>query len=276
MSSVVETMSFDRKYAVDELWRRIYAEGELAIKHDHTLSSFIYAAILKHKNLQMAVINRLSDRLYHDDLDRDVLQQTFIEAAKTIENFNEILSEDIAAVFELDPACNRIMEVLLYLKGFHALQSHRLAHVLWQQGRKDFAYYMQSRSSSVFQTDIHPAAQIGKGIFLDHATGLVIGETAIVEDHVSILHSVTLGGTGKIGGDRHPKIRSGVLIGAGAKILGNIEVGAGSKIASGSVVLKDVPAGVSVAGVPARIIGKAGCVEPARNMDQTLIGGDGI
>lgn len=276
MNSAAVTMSFDRKISIDDLWHRIYLEAEAAIKQDHTMSGFIYPSVLKHKNLRMAVISRLVDRLYHHDLDQDVLQQTLTEAASTIDDFDDMLSEDIAAVFELDPACHRLMDALLYFKGFHALQTHRLANALWQVGRVDFSYYLQSRSSSVFQTDIHPAATIGKGIFLDHATGLVIGETAIVEDHVSILHSVTLGGTGKAGGIRHPKIRHGVLIGAGAKILGNIEVGCCSKIASGSVVLKDVPAGVTVAGVPARIIGEAGCTEPARNMDQTLIAGDGI
>lgn len=276
MDSTAINIALDRKYAIGDLWNRIYIEAEAAVKQDHTMSGFIYPAILTHKDLRMAIINRLVDRLYHHDLDRDVLRQTLVEAATTIVDFDEMLSEDIAAVFELDPACHRLMEALLYFKGFHALQAHRLANALWKQGRKDFSYYVQSRSSSVFQTDIHPAATIGKGIFLDHATGLVIGETAVVDDHVSILHGVTLGGTGKAGGDRHPKIRRGVLIGAGATVLGNIEVGACSKIASGSVVLKDVPVGVTVAGVPARIIGEAGCTEPARNMDQTLIAGSGI
>lgn len=276
MNSSAILISFDRKYDIDDLWSLIYSEAEAAIVNDHTMSGFLYPSVLNHQSLRTAVINRLVDRLYHYDLDQDVLRQTLTEAAATIENFDEMLSEDIAAVFDLDPACHRLMDALLYFKGFHALQTYRLANALWQAGRIDFSYYLQSRSSSVFQTDIHPAATIGKGIFLDHATGLVIGETAVVEDHVSILHSVTLGGTGKAGGDRHPKIRHGVLIGAGAKILGNIEVGHCSKIASGSVVLKDVPAGVTVAGVPARIIGEAGCTEPARNMDQTLIAGDGI
>ncbi|UXN04480.1 serine O-acetyltransferase [Bartonella sp. HY406] len=276
MNSSATLISFDRKYDIGDLWSLIYSEAEAAIVNDHTMSGFLYPSVLNHQSLRTAVINRLVDRLYHYDLDQDVLRQTLTEAAATIENFDEMLSEDIAAVFDLDPACHRLMDALLYFKGFHALQTYRLANALWQAGRIDFSYYLQSRSSSVFQTDIHPAATIGKGIFLDHATGLVIGETAVVEDHVSILHSVTLGGTGKAGGDRHPKIRHGVLIGAGAKILGNIEVGHCSKIASGSVVLKDVPAGVTVAGVPARIIGEAGCTEPARNMDQTLIAGDGI
>jgi serine O-acetyltransferase len=159
---------------------------------------------------------------------------------------------------------------VLYFKGFHAIQTHRLAHWLWNQGRRDFALYLQSRSSSVFQTDINPAARIGKGIFLDHATGLVVGQTAIIEDDVSILHGVTLGGTGKASGDRHPKIRRGVLIGAGAKILGNIEVGHCSKIAAGSVVLSPVPHNKTVAGVPARVVGETGCDQPSRQMDQLL------
>jgi serine O-acetyltransferase len=159
---------------------------------------------------------------------------------------------------------------VLYFKGFHAIQTHRLAHWLWEKGRKDFALYLQSRSSAVFQTDINPAAHIGRGIFLDHATGLVVGETAVVEDDVSMLQDVTLGGTGKEDGDRHPKIRRGVLIGAGAKILGNIEVGECARIAAGSVVLKSVPPHMTVAGVPARVVGEAGCAEPARAMDQML------
>ena len=174
------------------------------------------------------------------------------------------------AVADRDPACTRIIEPVLYFKGFHAIQTHRLAHALWKAGRRDFALYLQSRSSAVFQTDIHPAAIIGKGIFLDHATGLVVGSTAVIEDDVSLLQGVTLGGTGKEIGDRHPKIRHGVLIGAGATILGNIEVGHCARIASGSVVLHPVPHNKTVAGVPAKIVGEAGCAEPARSMDQIL------
>ena len=182
----------------------------------------------------------------------------------------EAMRVDLAAVYDRDPACNRYIEPVLYFKGFHALQTHRLAHWLYEQGRIDFALYLQSRSSEVFQTDINPAVPIGKGIFLDHATGLVVGATALIEDDVSILQDVTLGGTGKEGGDRHPKVRHGVLIGAGAKILGNIEIGACSKVAAGSVVLHPVPPGSTVAGVPARIIGAAGQKDPARMMDQSL------
>jgi serine O-acetyltransferase len=185
------------------------------------------------------------------------------------------LRADLVAVYDRDPACSRFIEPVLYFKGFHALQTHRVAHWLYKMGRRDFALYLQSRSSGVFQTDINPAVPMGKGIFLDHATGLVVGETAVIEDDVSILQNVTLGGTGKESGDRHPKIRRGVLIGAGAKILGNIEIGNCSRVAAGSVVLKPVPANATVAGVPARVVGQAGCAEPARSMDQVLRDADG-
>jgi len=174
------------------------------------------------------------------------------------------------AVADRDPACLRLMEPLLYFKGFHALQTHRLAHALIKAGRRDFAMYLQSRSSAVFGVDINPAARIGKGIFFDHATGIVVGETCVIDDDVSILQGVTLGGTGKEIGDRHPKIRHGVLIGAGAKILGNIEIGHCARVAAGSVVLAPVPHNKTVAGVPARIVGEAGCAEPARDMNQIL------
>jgi serine O-acetyltransferase len=171
-----------------------------------------------------------------------------------------------------DPATTRFIEPVLYYKGFHAIQTHRLANWLIGKGRKDFAMYLQSRSSAAFQCDINPHAKIGRGIFLDHATGLVVGETAVIDDDVSILHDVTLGGTGKEHEDRHPKIRRGVMIGAGAKILGNIEVGHCARIAAGSVVIKAVPNNVTVAGVPAKVVGEAGCAEPSRTMDQMLYG----
>ena len=174
------------------------------------------------------------------------------------------------AVLDRDPACSRAIEPLLYFKGFHAIQGHRLAHWLLNAGRRDLALYLQSRSSEVFQVDINPAARLGRGLFFDHATGIVVGETAVIEDDVSILQGVTLGGTGKESGDRHPKIRHGVLIGAHSSILGNIEVGRNSRVAAGSVVLKPVPPCTTVAGVPARVIGEAGCAEPARSMDHRL------
>jgi len=265
-----------QKKAHDVLWQRVYTEAEQALAANSVMGGFLRSCVLNHHNLEQAVLARLTDRLHYGDIDRDVLQNTLLEATAEMAGWPDCLYADIVAVVERDPASHRLLDPLLYLKGFHAIQTHRIAHACWQQGSTDLAYYLQSRSSAVFQTDIHPAARIGSGVFLDHATGLVVGETAVVEDNVSILHGVTLGGTGKEERDRHPKIRHGVLIGAGAKILGNIEVGACSKIAAGSVVLKTVPEGVTVAGVPAQIIGKAGCREPARNMDQTFTEGEGI
>jgi serine O-acetyltransferase len=177
---------------------------------------------------------------------------------------------DIVAVFERDPACDRMIKPLLYFKGFLAVQAYRLAHHLWTRGRKDIALYLQMRGSELFSVDIHPGARVGKGIMFDHAHAIVIGETAVVGDDVSMLHSVTLGGTGKEGGDRHPKIGDGVLIGAGAKVLGNIRIGNCSRIAAGSVVLKDVPPCKTVAGIPAQIVGDAGCDRPSLSMDHRV------
>ena len=181
-----------------------------------------------------------------------------------------LICADVVAVTERDPACTSHLDPLLWFKGFHALQTHRAAHWLWRQGRQALAHYLQSRASEIFQVDIHPAARMGSGIFLDHGTGIVIGETAVVEDDVSMLHGVTLGGTGAERGDRHPKIGKGVLLGAGAKVLGNIKVGDYAKVASGSVVLKAVPPGCTAAGVPARLVNCPTCEEPARTMDHTL------
>jgi len=255
---------------VDPIWERIRAEAEDILRREPELASFIYASVLHHERLEDAVVHRVSERLDHGALSGDLVRQTFEEALRDQPDLGNAFRADLVAVYDRDPATARFIDALLYFKGFHALQSHRLAHWLFHKGRKDFAYYLQSRSSEVFQTDINPAAKIGRGIFLDHATGLVVGETAVIEDDVSILHGVTLGGTGKEHEDRHPKIRHGVMIGAGAKILGNIEVGHCARIAAGSVVVKEVPHNVTVAGVPARVVGEAGCAEPSRTMDQML------
>ena len=177
---------------------------------------------------------------------------------------------DIRATRDRDPAAKGFSEPFLYFKGFHALQTHRVAHFLWHGGRQSLALFLQNRTSEVFGVDIHPAARVGNGILIDHATSVVIGETAVIEDNVSILHEVTLGGTGKADGDRHPKVRHGVLIGAGAKILGNVEVGRGAKVGAGSVVLEDVPPHCTVAGVPAQIVGTPNVDEPALEMDHRL------
>lgn len=199
----------------------------------------------------------------------DAGQINNLAATILVGDLEQALLADIAAVLERDPAARNPAQVFLFYKGFVALQSYRLSHKLWSDNRHSLAWFLQGASSKRYTIDIHPAAVIGRGIMIDHGHGLVIGETAVVGDHVSILHNVTLGGTGKQSGDRHPKIGSGVMIGAGAKILGNITVGTGSRIAAGSVVLQPVPPHVTVAGVPARIIGGAGCDDPASAMDQT-------
>src|SRR5215213_9744903 len=261
---------------VDPVWARIRHEADEVVRREPELATFIYSTILQHETLEAAVIRRVTERLDRPEISAEQIRQTYGDALESDSSIALAFRADIVATFDRDPATDRFIEPVLYFKGFHAIQTHRLAHWLWGQGRKDFAYYLQSRSSAAFQTDIHPAAPIGRGIFLDHATGLVVGETAVIEDDVSLLHDVTLGGTGKEGGDRHPKIRRGVLIGAGAKIIGNIEVGECARVAAGSVVLQSVPRNTTVAGVPARVVGAAGCSEPARSMDQLLFQAEGI
>ncbi|WP_029032692.1 serine O-acetyltransferase [Salinarimonas rosea] len=255
---------------VDPVWARARREAEAVVREEPSLTNFLLTNILNHSSLEAAVIHRVAARLAHPALSATLIEQTYREALRQDPEIGQSFRSDILAVADRDPACTRLIEPMLYFKGFHAIQTHRLAHWLWTQGRIDFALYLQSVSSEVFQTDIHPNARMGRGVFLDHATGLVVGMTAVIEDDVSLLQDVTLGGTGKEGGDRHPKIRRGVLIGAGAKILGNIEVGRCARVAAGSVVLKDVPAKTTVAGVPAKVVGEAGCAEPARSMDQIL------
>ena len=255
---------------VDPVWTRIREEAETAIRQEPSLGGLMLTSLLNHETLEAAVVHRVASRLGHASVPSDLIEQTFLEALQAEPAIGDAFRADIAAVVDRDPAVTRVIEPVLYFKGFHAIQTHRLAHWLWNRGRYDFALYLQSRSSEVFQTDINPAARIGRGIFLDHATGLVVGATAVIEDNVSMLQDVTLGGTGKVRGDRHPKIRQGVLIGAGAKVLGNIEVGLCARIAAGSVVLEPVPRNTTVAGVPARVVGTAGCAEPARSMDQLL------
>ncbi|MFT2215187.1 serine O-acetyltransferase [Rhizobium giardinii] len=256
---------------MDPIWDALQEEARAAAQQDPLLAAFLYSTIINQRSLEDSVIYRICERLDHPDLQANLLRQTFAEMLEDWPEWGAILRVDIQAVYDRDPACTRFLEAILYFKGFHAIQTHRLAHWLLNRGRRDFALYLQSRSSSVFQTDINPAARVGKGIFLDHATGLVVGETAVIGDNVSILHGVTLGGTGKEGSDRHPKIGNGVLIGAGAKILGNIHIGNCSRVAAGSVVLKEVPPKTTVAGVPARVVGEAGCSEPSRSMDQLLV-----
>jgi serine O-acetyltransferase len=254
----------------DPVFARMRGEAEDVVRREPAIAGFIYSTILNHDSLESVIVHRVAARLAHPDVQSDLIRQAYLDFIAKDPTFSDAFHADLLAVIDRDPACTRVIEPILYFKGFHAIQTHRLAHALWRAGRQDFAFYLQSRSSAVFQTDIHPAARIGQGVFLDHATGLVVGSTAVIEDDVSMLQDVTLGGTGKETGDRHPKIRHGVLIGAGAKILGNIEVGHCARIAAGSVVLHPVPNNKTVAGVPARIVGDAGCAEPARTMDQIL------
>src|SRR3981189_3015464 len=218
---------------LDPIWDRVRGEAEDIVRREPELASFIYSTVLHHERREDAVVPRLAERLDHSALSGDLIRQTYDEALRDDPDLGNAFRADLVAVYDRDPAISRFIDPLLYFKGFHAIQTHRLAHWLWGKHRKDFALYLQSRSSAVFQTDIHPAAKIGRGIFVDHATGLVVGETAVIEDDVSLLHGVTLGGTGNENGDRHPKIRRGVMIGAGAKILGNIEVGHCARIAAG-------------------------------------------
>jgi serine O-acetyltransferase len=254
----------------DPIFLRLRTEAEEAVAREPEMAGFIRPAILNLHSLEEVVADRVAARLDHGAVPGALIRAHYLEAIAEDATLGEAFRADILAVADRDPACTRLLDPVLYFKGFHAIQTHRLAHWMWNRGRKDFALYLQSRASEVFQTDVHPAAKIGKGLFLDHATGLVVGSTAVIEDDVSILQDVTLGGTGKEGGDRHPKIRWGVLIGAGAKILGNIEVGHCARVAAGSVVLAPVPHNKTVAGVPARVVGEAGCAEPARSMDQIL------
>jgi serine O-acetyltransferase len=256
----------------DPIWSQVRREAEEISATEPALGGFIYATVLDHARLEDAVCHRLARRLQHSALDSGLLHKTFHEVLTTNPSLGEAFRADLMATVKRDPASSRLIEPLLYFKGFHALEAYRIAHSLWKAGRKDFALYLQSLISRFLQVDIHPAAVIGKGIMFDHATGIVIGETAVIGDNCSMLHGVTLGGTGNEKGDRHPKIGRGVMIGAGAKILGNIKVGDCARVAAGSVVLSDVPPMRTVAGVPAREIGFAGCEEPALTMDQMFVG----
>jgi len=258
----------------DPIWSQVRREAEEVSVAEPALGGFIYATVLDHARLEDAVCHRLARRLQHSALDSGLLHKTFHEVLASDPSLADAFRADLMAVAKRDPACSRLIEPLLYFKGFHALETYRIAHQLWKGGRKDFALYLQSLVSRFLQVDIHPAAEIGRGVMFDHATGIVIGETAVIGDNCSMLHGVTLGGTGNERGDRHPKIGRGVMIGAGAKILGNIKVGDCVRVAAGSVVLNDVPPRRTVAGVPAREIGFAGCEEPALAMDQMFTGDD--
>jgi serine O-acetyltransferase len=255
---------------LDPVWDRLRSEAADAVKMEPALGGFIYSSILAHDSFESALVHRLAQRLGNADLGSDAVVQAFHDALQVEPDIGHAARADLTATFDRDPACHRYIDPLLYFKGYQALQTHRMAHRLWHLGRKDFAYYLQSRSSMISSLDIHPNASIGKGVMIDHGHDIVIGETCVIEDNVSMMQGVTLGGTGKETGDRHPKIRRGVLIGAGAKVLGNIEIGHCSRVAACSVVLHDVPPNRTVAGVPAKVVGYAGCEEPSRAMDHQV------
>ena len=263
--------------AADPVWETIRQEAEREAAREPILASFLHATILKHDALEDALSFHLASKLPTETLSAMLIREVIDEALFDDAGIGLAVRADIQAVRDRDPATDCLSIPLLYYKGWHAIQSYRIAHWLWTKGREPLALYLQNRISEVFGVDVHPAARIGKGVMIDHGTSVVIGETAVVEDNVSMLHEVTLGGTGKEHGDRHPKIRQGVLIGAGAKILGNVEVGEGAKVGACSVVLERVPPHCTVAGVPAKIVGRPEFNEPALEMNHQLPGdhGDG-
>ncbi len=258
--------------ALDPVWDRIQDDARAAIASEPLIGGMVHATVLHHKSLEHALAYRFAFKLSSSEMSGQLLREISEEAYSLDPSLGEAARADIVAVYERDPACHSLLQPLLYFKGYQAVQAYRVGHWFWTQGRKDLAYFIQARVSEIFGIDIHPNARIGKGLMIDHAHSIVIGETAVVGDNVSMLHSVTLGGTGKEDDDRHPKIGDGVLIGAGAKVLGNIRVGHCSRVAAGSVVLEDVPECKTVAGVPARIVGEAGCEQPSLSMDQILNG----
>ena len=267
MSIQLELVAAD---SAPPVWAALRNQAEAAARAEPSLYSMLNSVILQHSRLADALSYQLALKLSGHELSAMNVRELCEEAYDADSELVKAAEADLKAVYERDPACKGYLQPFLFFKGFHALQSYRVAHWLWSRGRETLAFYLQSRMSELFQVDINPAARIGKGVFFDHGTGIVIGETAVIGDDVSMLHGVTLGGTGAERGDRHPTIGKGVLLGAGAKVLGNIAIGDYAKIASGSVVLKPVPAHCTAAGVPARLVNCPTCPEPARSMDHTL------
>ena len=253
-----------------DCWSDLRAAAEAAARDEPHLASQMNAVILSHRDLASALSFQIGRKLGDSELGTMSVLEVCRDAFAADPSIVSAAEADLRAVAERDPAIKTLLQPFLYFKGYQALQAHRVSHWLWTEGRETLAFHFQSRISELFQVDIHPAARLGSGLFLDHGTGIVIGETAVVGDEVSMLHAVTLGGTGAGRGDRHPKIGKGVLLGAGAKVLGNIVIGDYAKVASGSVVLKPVPAGCTVAGVPARLVNCPPGETPARTMDHTL------
>ncbi|WP_426958572.1 serine O-acetyltransferase [Muricoccus radiodurans] len=252
------------------LWDGLLAEAAAAAAADPVLRGLMELAVLRHRDMEAGLAALLSRKLAEPLMPAERLEDLVREAGAEVV---ALAASDLAATRRRDPAANGVLTPFLYYKGFHALEWHRVAHGLWRDGRRDLALYLQSRCSEVFAVDIHPAVPVGRGVFIDHGTGVVVGETAVIGNDVSILQGVTLGGTGKERGDRHPKVRDGVLLSAGAKVLGNIEIGRGAKVGAGSVVLADVPNCATVAGVPARVVGWCRDAVPALAMDQSLPAG---
>jgi serine O-acetyltransferase len=254
----------------DGFWEQIQTEARQETEREPVLVSFLFASVLRHRKLEDALSVILASKLQTSDVPAILLRDLISEALAEDVSIRASIRADLLAARTRDPAAHGYAQPFLYYKGFHAIQAYRVAHWLWGHSRHTLAVHLQNRISEAFGVDVHPAARIGSGVLIDHGTSVVIGETAVVEDSVSLLHEVTLGGTGKETGDRHPKVRRGVLIGAGAKILGNIEVGRGAKVGAGSVVLRDVPPHTTVAGVPARVVGRCTVPEPALEMDSTF------
>jgi serine O-acetyltransferase len=256
--------------ATTDLWPILCEEARRAAEGEAMLARFLGLAVLEHGDLAGALAGLLARKLAEPHMAHEQLQDLVLGALRTDPAILAAASADLAAVRARDPASESYLTPFLYYKGFHALQWHRIGHFLWRSERHDLAHFLQSRVSEVFAVDIHPAVPVGSGVFIDHGTGLVVGETSVIGNDVSILQEVTLGGTGKVLGDRHPKVQDGVLLSAGAKVLGNITLGRNAKIGAGSVVLHDVPPCATVAGVPARVVGWCRGSAPALVMDQTL------
>ncbi|GLP95840.1 serine O-acetyltransferase [Paraferrimonas sedimenticola] len=256
---------------IEAIWQDIKQEALCQAQREPFLASYFHSSIIGHNDLGAALSYLLANQLGDETMPAISLREVILGAYLRHPQLVEYAAHDICAVKERDPAIEDCSTVLLYLKGYKALQAHRVSHCLWSNNRKALALYLQSRVSATYGVDIHPAAQIGKGVMFDHASGIVVGETCVIEDNVSILQSVTLGGTGNEVGDRHPKIRQGVMIGAGAKVLGNIEVGAGAKIGAGSVVLSPVAPHTTVVGIPAKVVGSPSTAMPALDMDQNVL-----
>jgi serine O-acetyltransferase len=252
------------------LWPALRAEAMRAAAREEMLRGLLDRAVLRHNGFAAALASVLAQKLAAPSLPAERLAELVHSALTAAPAIAIAVAADLAAIRARDPAAESALTPFLYYKGFHALEWHRIGHWLWHAGRRDLAHFLQSRVSEVFAVDIHPAVPVGSGVFVDHGTGLVVGETAVIGNDVSILHEVTLGGTGKERGDRHPKVRDGVLLCAGAKVLGNVEIGRGAKIGAGSVVLSNVPPRATVAGVPARIVAWSHGAVPALEMDQSL------